>query len=143
MSMTSRVNSLVSDLTKSDNWEERYKYIIQKGKTLAPLPEEYRLDQNKVKGCQSQVWLYATLEEGKVSYYVDSDAIIVKGILSLLMAVYNDATPEEILSTQPDFIDTIGLKQHLSPSRANGLSFVLKHISLYALAYKEKMKKEA
>ena len=92
-----------------------------------------------MKGCQSQVWLYATLDEGSVTFHADSDASIVKGIIATLLDVYSKASPDSILATKPDFLDEIGLREHLSMSRANGLSAMLKQISLYAMAFKAKM----
>jgi len=134
-----RVDSLVEQFEKFSNWEDKYKTIIGLGKELEALPEEYRLEENKVKGCQSQVWLYGELKDGKVYFHADSDAAIVKGIIALLLKVYSNATPDEILVTKPDFLETIGLRQHLSMSRANGLSSMVKQISVYALAFKTKL----
>ncbi len=109
------------------------------GKSLPPMNEEYRVEENKVRGCQSQVWLFPELVDGKIIFHADSDASIVKGIVSLLVKVYSHKAPDEILALKPDFIEEIGLKQHLSMSRANGLSSMLKQISMYALAMKTKI----
>ncbi len=134
-----RVEALVEKFSNFTNWEDKYKAIISLGKELSELPEEHRLESNKVKGCQSQVWLHAELRGDKVIFMADSDASIVKGIIALLLSVYSDATPDEILATKPEFLETIGLRQHLSMSRANGLSSMVKQISVYALAFKTKI----
>ena len=104
------------------------------------MPESQKIEDNKVKGCQSQVWLHAELNnEKRIIFSADSDAAIVKGIVSILLKVYSDSTPEEIIATKPDFLEDIGLRQHLSMSRANGLSSMVKQISIYALAFKTKI----
>lgn len=139
MKCEERVNQLVDEFSKFSNWEERYKHIIKLGKNLETMDEKYRREEYKVKGCQSQVWLFPELEEGKIIFHADSDASIVKGIIALLLRVYSDATPSEILATKPDFLDEIGLREHLSMSRANGLSSMVKQISMYALAMQAKM----
>jgi cysteine desulfuration protein SufE len=136
-----RVQNDLSGLKHLNDWEERYKRIIQMGKELAPMPEEYKTEANKVKGCQSQVWLFARLHEGKVLYYGDSDASIVKGLVALILKVYHDASPAEILAFKPQFIDELGLRQHLSMSRANGLNAMLKQVQLYALAFAHQLKR--
>lgn len=138
MNINERVEQLLKEFEGVDDWEERYKKIIQKGKTLQTLPEEHRIESNKVKGCQSQVWLHAEVKDGEVYFLADSDAAIVKGIISLLLEVYSGSTPDEILATRPNFVDELGLRQHLSMNRSNGLSAMLKQISLYALAFKAK-----
>ena len=140
MEITNRVNSLIEEFSSFSDWEDRYKHIIDMGKSLAPMPEEHKSADNKVNGCQSQVWLYAELKDGKIIFMGDSDAAIVKGIVSVLLNVYSNSTPEEVLATKPDFLDEIGLRQHLSMSRANGLSSMLKQISMYALAFQTKIK---
>lgn len=138
-SVNNRVEALVDQFKSFSDWEDKYKAIINLGKELEDLPEELRLESNKVKGCQSQVWLHGELEGDKVIFKADSDAAIVKGIIALLLKVYSNATPDEILSTKPEFLETIGLRQHLSMSRANGLSSMVKQISVYALAFKTKL----
>ncbi len=139
MEIQERVNKLIEEFSGFNDWEERYKHIIAIGKDLAPMNEEYRQDHFKVKGCQSQVWLYPELDGDKINFHADSDAAIVKGIIALLMRVYSGSTPAEILATKPDFLDTIGLREHLSMSRANGLSSMVKQISMYAVALQAKM----
>ncbi|EQC44253.1 SufE family protein [Bacteriovorax sp. Seq25_V] len=139
MEITKRVDSLVEEFSHLGDWEDRYKYIIDLGKSLEEMEDEYKTEANKVKGCQSQVWLHASVSDGKVYFKADSDASIVKGIVSVLVRIYSGATPDEILATKPDFLDTIGLRQHLSMSRANGLSSMIKQISMYAIAFKTKI----
>lgn len=139
MDITARVDAVIAQFQNYSDWEDRYKHIIEFGKNLAPMAEQFKTDENKVKGCQSQVWLYAELTDGKIIFHADSDASIVKGIVALLVNVYSKATPDEILATKPDFLDQIGLRQHLSMSRANGLNSMIKQISMYALAYKTKI----
>lgn len=139
MEIQERVKQLIDEFSGLNDWEDRYKHIIAIGKDLTPMDEQYRQDQFKVKGCQSQVWLYPELDGDRIKFHADSDAAIVKGIISLLMRVYSGATPAEILATKPDFLDTIGLREHLSMSRANGLSSMVKQISMYALAMQAKM----
>lgn len=136
--MNKRIEDLIKEFQAFSDWEERYKYIIALGKGLESFPEGHRIEENKVKGCQSQVWLYASLKNGKIHFHGDSDAAIVKGIVAILLRVYNHASPDEILSTPPAFLDEIGLRQHLSMSRSNGLSSMVKQISFYALAFKAK-----
>jgi|SRR5690606_7353133 len=139
-----KLESIVAEFTSFQSWEDRYRHLIQLGKQMPELEEAHKTDANKVKGCQSQVWLIAELvksDQGHViEYRADSDASIVKGIVALLTRVYSGLTPDEVLALKPDFIDTIGLRQHLSMSRANGLNSMLKQISLYALAYQQKIK---
>ena len=135
-----RVKDLEQEFSSFKDWEDKYKYIIALGKELEDMQEVHKTEENKVKGCQSQVWLHAELnEEKKILFKADSDAAIVKGIVSILLRVYSNATPEEVLSMKPDFLETIGLRQHLSMSRANGLSSMVKQISMYALAFKTKI----
>ncbi len=134
-----RVAEIISSFSQYSDWESRYKHLIAMGKELESFPEDHRLEENKVKGCQSQVWLHSELREGKIHFWGDSDASIVKGIVALLLNIYSDRTPAEIMGLQQDFIDAIGLKQHLSMSRANGLSAMMKQIQFYALAYKTKI----
>ena len=136
---TERIQGLLKEFEGISAWEARYKRIIEKGKALAAMPEQFRVEGNKVKGCQSQVWLWAELDGRQVRFYADSDASIVKGIIALLLEVYQGLTPSQILQTPVDFLDQIGLRQHLSMNRSNGLSAMLKQIQLYAFAYKTKL----
>ncbi|MCO4793053.1 MAG: SufE family protein [Bacteriovoracaceae bacterium] len=139
MEIQQRVKDLIDEFSSFDDWESRYKHIIAVGKDLPPMNEEYRLEENKVKGCQSQVWLFPELSGEKLVFHADSDAAIVKGIIALLLRVYSNSTPAEILATKPDFLDQIGLREHLSMSRANGLSSMVKQISMYAVVMQAKM----
>jgi len=129
---------IIEDFDLFDDWMERYEFIIENGKTLPQIDEENKSDDNIIKGCQSKVWLHAEYNEGKIMFTADSDAILTKGIISLLLKVYNDQSPDDILSNDPYFIDEIGLKEHLSPTRANGLLSMVKQIKLFALAFKSK-----
>ncbi len=139
MSIGQRIDQLKKQFANLAEWEDRYKLIIDMGKKLAPLPSAGSADAFKIKGCQSQVWLYPELKDGKVIFYGDSDAAIVKGIVALLIAVYSESTPDEILTTKPQFLEDMGIREHLSMSRANGLSSMLKQIQLYGLAFKAKL----
>ena len=114
---------------------DRYQLLIDMGSEQEPLPEKYKTEQNLIDGCQSRVWLQADLIDGLVHFQAESDALIVKGIVTLLLRVLNDQTPEDILSADLYFIEQIGLREHLSPTRANGLSAMLKQMKMYALAY--------
>jgi cysteine desulfuration protein SufE len=138
-SMDDKITKIVADFKNFNGWEERYKHLINMGKTLEVMPEEHHVESNKVKGCQSQVWLFAELKDGKIHFWGDSDASIVKGIVALLINIYSDRSPDEIMSLEPSFVDEIGLKQHLSMSRANGLSAMMKQIQMYAMAFKAKI----
>jgi cysteine desulfuration protein SufE len=132
--MDPRQQRIVDEFQALPGWEERYERLIQLGAALPPLPEEWRTEALKVKGCQSQVWLHARLEDGRVLLDADSDALIVKGLIALLLQAYSGLAPAEILATKPDFVGAIGMAQHLSPTRANGLAAMLRQIQLYALA---------
>ena len=134
MTIEQAAQDLVEQFEMLPSWEDRYAHIISYGKTLAPYPEEYRTEAFKIKGCQSQVWLHPTVQDGSIHFAADSDASIVKGIIAMLLYVYNDRTPTQILAMKPEFIERIGLTQALSANRANGLSAMLKQIQLYALA---------
>lgn len=129
---------IIDDFELFDDWMERYEFIIETGKTLPQIDEGNKSDDNIIKGCQSKVWLHADYKDGKLQFTADSDAILTKGIISLLLKVYNDQSPDDILTNDPYFIDKIGLKEHLSPTRANGLLSMVKQIKLFALAFKSK-----
>jgi len=129
---------IIEDFDLFDDWMERYEFIIETGKSLPQIDEGNKSDDNIIKGCQSKVWLHADDIDGKLQFTADSDAILTKGIISLLLKVYNDQSPDDILNNDPYFIDEIGLKEHLSPTRANGLLSMVKQIKLFALAYKSK-----
>ena len=129
---------LVAEYQALPTWEERYQKIIALGRALPPLPEEFRTDANKVRGCSSTVWLHATSEDGKVVFHADSDAAIPKGLVALLMHVYSGHTPQEILAAPPEFIEEMGLNQNLSSNRANGLTAMVKQLMAYAMALAQK-----
>ena len=128
-------NEIIEEFSMFDDWMQRYEYMIELGKSLPLIDKEHKTDENIIKGCQSKVWLHASLNEGKVHYTADSDAIITKGIISTLIRAFNNQTPKDILEADTLFIDEIGLKEHLSPTRANGLVSMLKQIKMYAIAY--------
>ncbi|MBC7429572.1 MAG: SufE family protein [Bacteriovorax sp.] len=134
-----RIQSLVTDFKRFSDWEERYKHLIDLGKKMPAMEEVNRIPENLVKGCQSQVWIHADLKDGRIYFQADSDASIVKGIIALLVGVYTGSTPDEILTTKPTFLEDIGLREHLSMSRANGLNSMMKQISFFAMAYKAKL----
>ena len=138
MSIKEKQQELIDDFAFLSDWEQKYEYIIDLGKELRGLPEEKKKEDILIKGCQSQVWLDAELREGKIFFLADSDGILPKGIISLLVGVYSGHTAEEILAADFDFISKIGLQEFLSPSRANGLASMIKQIKFYAVAYQLK-----
>ena len=125
---------IIDEFSMFDDWMERYEYIIDLGKSLPIIEEQNKLDENLIKGCQSKVWLYSEIENERIKFSADSDAILTKGIVALLLRVYSCQKPQEILAADTNFIDQIGLKEHLSPTRANGLVSMLKQIKMYAFA---------
>jgi cysteine desulfuration protein SufE len=129
---------IIEEFSMFDDWMEKYEYLIELGKSLPIIETDKKTDDNIIKGCQSKVWLDAKFESGKINYFADSDAVLTKGIIALLIRVFNNQTPDGILNTNTDFIDEIGLKEHLSPTRANGLVSMVKKIKLYALAFQNK-----
>ncbi len=138
MGIKEKQQELIDDFAFLSDWEQKYEYIIDLGKELKGLPEEKKKEDILIKGCQSQVWLDAELRDGKIFFLADSDGILPKGIISLLVGVYSGHTAEEILSADFDFISKIGLQEFLSPSRANGLASMIKQIKFYAVAYQLK-----
>jgi cysteine desulfuration protein SufE len=138
--MKERIDRIKASFLKFSDWEDRYKELIQLGRNLAPYPEDKREEKYKIKGCQSQVWLYPEFKEGKIFFKADSDAVLVKGIVGLLLSVYSDSSPEEILATKPDFLKEIGITEHLSMNRSNGLAAMMKQIQMYALVFKSMQK---
>ena len=136
MTIEETQREIIKEFEEFQNWEEKYTYIIQIGRELSGYPEDYRKDDFKISGCQSQVWIHAQLDKNNVLFVADSDAMIVKGLIALLLRVYSGHTPDEILSTPPDFIQKIGIDNHLSPTRKNGLGSMLKQIKMYAIAFK-------
>lgn len=135
-SIAEKQAEIVDEFLAISDWRDRYRHIIETSRTLEDLPEELRTDNIKVKGCQSQVWLHASLHDGKVIFRADSDAAIVKGLVAIVVRVFSGHTPDEILAAGVDFVDKIGLSEHLSQSRANGLSAMLRQIKLYAQVLK-------
>jgi cysteine desulfuration protein SufE len=125
---------IVDEFEMFEDWMERYEHLIELGKSLPMIDEQYKVEENIIKGCQSKVWLHSDLNGDKIQYTADSDAILTKGLVALLLRVFTDQTPQDILAADTAFIDEIGLKEHLSPTRANGLVSMLKQIKLYAIA---------
>ena len=128
-------DQIVEEFDIFDSWMDKYEYLIELGKSVPVIDDINKTDDNIIKGCQSKVWLHSSYEKGKIHFQADSDAIISKGLVAILLSVLNNRKPDEILSADLSFIDEIGLKEHLSPNRANGLSSMLKQIKFYALAY--------
>ena len=129
-------DEIIEEFSSFDDWMDRYSLLIDYGNGLEPFPESERTDANLIDGCQSKVWFTAEMQEGRVIYHGDSDAILVKGIVALLIRVLSDHTPEEIVNTNLYFIDDIQLREHLSPTRSNGLNAMLRKMIEYAMAYK-------
>jgi cysteine desulfuration protein SufE len=138
MTIPEKESQLTAEFAMFDDWMDKYNYLIELGKTLPVIDEKYKTDQYIITGCQSKVWLHASMMEGKVIFSGDSDAIITKGIVNLLIQVLSDHTPDEIMNAKLGFIDRIGLKEHLSPTRSNGLSAMIKQMKLYATVFKMK-----
>jgi len=138
MTIEQKQQEIIDEFAIFDDWLDKYQYIVDLGNMLEELPEEFVTDQNLIEGCQSKVWLVADYSDGKVYFRAKSDAIIVKGIVSLLISVLSERTPDEILESNLHFIDEIGLTEHLSPTRSNGLASMVKQMRLYALAFKTK-----
>ena len=130
---------IIDEFSMFDDWMDRYEYIIELGKSLPIIANQYKLDENLIKGCQSKVWLFSELENDTIKYTADSDAILTKGIAALLLRVYSGQKPHDILTAETTFIDEIGLKEHLSPTRANGLVSMVKQIKMYAIAQQTKL----
>tara|TARA_B100001029_G_C14881055_1_gene349974 strand:- start:66 stop:485 length:420 start_codon:yes stop_codon:yes gene_type:complete len=128
-------NEIVEEFDVFDTWMDKYEYLIELGKSVPKISEENKKEENIIKGCQSKVWLHAEKQDGLVRFYADSDAIITKGIISLLIRIFSNQKPKDIINADTDFIDKIGLRQHLSPNRANGLNNMIKKIKFYAIAF--------
>ena len=129
---------IVDEFSMFDDWMQRYEYIIELGKSLPLIDEQYKTEENIIKGCQSKVWVHAEQQEDKVVFTADSDAILTKGIIAILIRTFSNQTPKQILDADTNFIDEIRLKEHLSPTRANGLVSMIKQIKMYALAFQAK-----
>ena len=129
---------IVEEFSLFDSWDDKYEYIIDLGKKLPPLEDQYKMDENRVRGCQSTVWLVADYKDGKIFYKAESDAVIVKGLISMLIRVLSGHTPDDIIEAKLDFIQEIGMTTHLAQTRSNGLLAMVKQMKNYALAYKIK-----
>jgi cysteine desulfuration protein SufE len=138
MTIKETQDELISDFSFMENWMDKYEHIIQLGKDLPLIAEKYKTPDNLIKGCQSRVWLHTEMQDGKLVFTADSDAVITKGLVSMMVTVFSGHTPKEIVESDIYFIDSIGLSSHLSPTRSNGLLSMLKQIKLYALAYQAK-----
>lgn len=139
MSLATIEAQIISEFENFEDWMDKYNYIIELGKSLPLIEEKDRIDNNLISGCQSKVWLYASFDGRVVSFKADSDAIITKGIVALMIRVLSNQPPDDIINAPLDFINAIGLKEHLSPTRSNGLVSMIKQMKLYALVFKTKM----
>ncbi len=128
-------DQIVEEFDIFDSWMDKYEYLIELGKSVPVIDDSNKIEENIIKGCQSKVWLHAEKNNGLIKFYADSDAIITKGIVSLLIRTFSNQKPEDIINASLDFIDKIGLRQHLSPNRANGLNNMIKKIKFYAIAF--------
>ncbi|QQR97464.1 MAG: SufE family protein [Sphingobacteriales bacterium] len=128
-------DEIIADFSMYDDWNDKYEYLIDFGKSLPLIDEQYKTEENRIHGCQSRVWLHSEIQDGKIFFYADSDAIITKGIIGLLIKVLSGHTPKEITEANLYFIEEIGLKEHLSPTRANGLVSMIKQMKYYAIAH--------
>jgi len=128
-------DEIVDEFSMFDEWDERYQYVIDLGKSLPLIDIEYKTENNIIKGCQSKVWLHAEQQDGNIVFTADSDAILTKGLIAIMIRVFSNQKPEAILEANTDFVDEIGLKEHLSATRANGLVSMIKQIKMYALAF--------
>ena len=140
MTINERQDEVIDEFEGLDDWMDRYQLLIDLGSEQEPLDPKYKTDQNLIDGCQSRVWLQADYDGERIHFQAESDALIVKGIVTLLIRVLDDATPAEILSADLYFIDRIGLREHLSPTRSNGLLAMIKQMRMYALAFSEKLR---
>ena len=131
-------DEIIDEFSMFDDWTERYEYIIELGKNLPLIDEKYKTEDYLIRGCQSKVWLNAEEKDGKIAFTADSDAILTKGIIAIMIRVFSGQNSTEILNASTDFVDEIGLKEHLSPTRANGLVSMIKQIKMYALAFDSK-----
>jgi cysteine desulfuration protein SufE len=128
-------DEIIEEFSLFEDWMQRYEYMIELGKSLPLINNDYKTDKYLIKGCQSKVWVHANLDGDKLKFTADSDAIITKGIIAILIRVFSDQNPKDILEADTDFIDKIGLKEHLSPTRANGLVSMVKQIKMYAVVF--------
>jgi cysteine desulfuration protein SufE len=130
---------IIEEFSLFEDWMQRYEYMIELGKSLPLIENQYKTDDNIIKGCQSRVWVHAELKKDRLFFTADSDAIITKGIIAILIRVFSDQHPRDILQADTEFIDTLGLKEHLSPTRANGLVSMIKQIKMYAVAFQTQL----
>ena len=128
-------NEIIEEFAMFDDWMQRYEYMIELGKSLPIIDDQFKTDDNLIRGCQSKVWVHAKMNNDAIEFTADSDAIITKGIVAILIRVFSNQHPKDIIEANTDFIDEIGLKEHLSPTRANGLVSMIKQIKMYAIAY--------
>ncbi len=142
MEIQEKQNRIIREFNLLQDWQERYKYIIKLGQKLEPLDSKHRIDENLVRGCQSQVWLVADLDEDRIIFRADSDAAITKGLVALMVRFYSGEQPDTIISTNPDFIKKIGMQEHLSPTRSNGLVSMVKQMKIYAMAFRSKLQRQ-
>ncbi len=138
MTLKEKEEAIIQEFSAFEDWMDKYAYIIELGKSLPLIDEQYKTDSYLIKGCQSQVWIHASFEDGRVKFSADSDALITKGIVNVLVRVLSDSTPDEIIEATMDYVEKIGLREHLSPTRANGLVLMIKQMKLYAMALKAK-----
>ena len=139
MSIQDIQEEIIEEFAMFEDWMQRYEYMIDLGKTLPSIAPEFKTDDNIIKGCQSKVWVHAELKETQLEFTADSDAIITKGIIAILIRTFSNQHPKDILDANTDFIDQIGLKEHLSPTRANGLVSMIKQIKMYAIAFQTQL----
>lgn len=139
MSIQEIQEEIVDEFSMFDDWMQRYEYMIDLGKSLPLIEEKYKIDENIIKGCQSKVWVHAEMKNEKIEFTADSDAIITKGIIAILIRVFSGQHPKQIMDADTSFIDEIGLKEHLSPTRANGLVSMIKQLKMYAIAYQTQL----
>lgn len=139
MTLKEKQNRIIRQFELLGEWPERYKFIIKQGQKLDPLDENKKTEDNLVRGCQSQVWLDTKLDNDRIIFKADSDAAITKGLVALLVDFYSGETPDDILATDPEFIKKIGMQDHLSPTRSNGLASMVKQMKIYAMAYQSKL----
>ncbi|GAA0754714.1 SufE family protein [Psychroflexus lacisalsi] len=142
-SIQERQEEIIEEFSMFEDWMQRYEYMIELGKSLPIIDEKHKIEENIIKGCQSKVWVYAEMDDDQVNYTADSDAIITKGIIAILIRVFSGQKPEDVMNADTSFIDEIGLKEHLSPTRANGLVSMIKQMKMYAIAYNSQQQNKA
>jgi cysteine desulfuration protein SufE len=143
MTIEETQKEIVEEFSAFEDWMDKYAYLIELGNNLEPIDPKYKIADNLIRGCQSRVWFHQELKDNTIIFEGESDALIVNGLVALLLRLYSGRTPKEILSTEPHFIQDIGLHQHLSPTRSNGLTSMVKQIKLYALAYEKMLEKKS